>query len=122
MPKTLIARYNPPYYLNWKVGELVGTVVVSVHFEAIVLRDQLNGLVRGLVVFSIFLTITAFILIALDKLVFKLVEELQRKAEEIAKDNVDESIEVKSDDDIDKLAESFERMRVSIKKVMDLLK
>ncbi|MEJ7553964.1 MAG: HAMP domain-containing protein, partial [Aquificaceae bacterium] len=44
-------------------------------------------------------------------------EELQRKAEEIAKGNVDEPIEVKSDDEIGKLAESFERMRVSIKKV-----
>jgi len=35
---------------------------------------------------------------------------------------VDEPIEVKSDDEIGRLAESFERMRVSIKKVMDLLK
>lgn len=122
MPKTLIAKYNPPYDPNWNVGELVGAVMVSVPFETIILRAQLNGLIRGLAVFGIFLGITAFILIALDRLVFKPVEELQRKAEEIAKGNVDEPIEVKSDDEIGRLAESFERMRVSIKKVMDLLK
>jgi len=104
------------------VGELVGAVMVSVPFDAIILRAQLNGLIRGLVVFGIFLAITLFILITLDRLVFKPVEELQRKAEEIAKGNVDEPIEVKSDDEIGKLAESFERMRVSIKKVIDLLK
>lgn len=122
MPKSLIAKYNPPYDPNWKVGELVGAVMVSVPFEAIILRAQLNGLIRGLAVFGIFLAITLFILITLDRLVFKPVEELQRKAEEIAKGNVDEPIEVKSGDEIGKLAESFERMRVSIKKVMDLLK
>lgn len=122
MPKTLIAKYNPPYDPNWKVGELVGAVMVSVPFEAIILRAQLNGLIKGLAVFGIFLGITVFILIALDRLVFKPVEELQRKAEEIAKGNVDEPIEVRSDDEIGRLAESFERMRVSIKKVMDLLK
>ncbi len=120
--KSLIAKYNPAYDPNWKVGELVGAVIVSVPFEAIVLRAQLNGLIRGLAVFGIFLGITLFIVITLDRLVFKPVEELQRKAEEIAKGNVDEPIEVKSEDEIGKLAESFERMRVSIKKVMDLLK
>ncbi|MEJ7619408.1 MAG: DUF3365 domain-containing protein [Aquificaceae bacterium] len=122
MPKSLVAKYNPQYDPNWKVGELVGAVMVSVPFEAILLRAQLNGLIRGLAVFSIFLAITLFIVVALDRLVFKPVEELQRRAEEIAKGNVDEPIEVKSDDEIGKLAESFERMRVSIKKVIDLLK
>ncbi|MFN3814332.1 MAG: DUF3365 domain-containing protein [Aquificaceae bacterium] len=122
MPKTLIAKYNPQYDPNWQVGELVGAVIVSVPFDAILLRAQLNGLIRGLIVFGIFAGISLFILIALDRLVFKPIEELQRKAEEIAKGNVDEPIEAKSDDEIGKLAESFERMRVSIKKVMDLLK
>lgn len=122
MPKTLIAKYNPQYDPNWQVGELVGAVIVSVPFDVILLRAQLNGLIRGLIVFGIFAGISLFILIALDRLVFKPIEELQRKAEEIAKGNVDEPIEAKSDDEIGKLAESFERMRVSIKKVMDLLK
>ncbi len=122
MPKSLVAKYNPQYDPNWKVGELVGAVIVSVPFETIILKAQLNGLVRGLGVFGIFLAITLFIILALDRLVFKPIEELQRKAEEIAKGNVDEPIEVKSDDEIGKLAEAFERMRVSIKKVMDLLK
>lgn len=122
MPKTLIAKYNPQYDPNWQVGELVGAVIASVPFDVILLRAQLNGLIRGLIVFGIFAGVSLFILIALDRLVFKPIEELQRKAEEIAKGNVDEPIEAKSDDEIGKLAESFERMRVSIKKVMDLLK
>lgn len=122
MPKSLIVKYNPSYDPNWKVGELVGAVMVSVPFETIILRAQLDGLLRGLGIFSVFLLISLFIVVALNRLVFKPVQELQKRAEEIAKGNVDEPIEIKSDDEIGKLAESFERMRVSIKKVMDLLK
>ena len=54
MPKTLIAKYNPPYDPNWKVGELVGAVMVSVPFETIILRAQLNGLIRGLACFHVY--------------------------------------------------------------------
>lgn len=122
MPKTLIAKYNPQYDPNWQVGELVGAVMVFVPFETILLKAQLNGLIRGLAVFSIFLFISLFIIFMLNRLVFKPLEVLERKAEEIAKGNVDEPIEISSDDEIGRLAQAFERMRVSIKKVMDLLK
>ncbi|MFN7065934.1 MAG: DUF3365 domain-containing protein [Aquificaceae bacterium] len=122
MPKTLVTKYNPQYDPNWQVGELVGAVIVSSPMDLVITRAQLNGIIRGLVVFGIFVGISLFILIALDRLVFKPIEELQRKAEDIARGNLDEEIEVKSEDEIGKLAESFERMRVSIKKVMDLLK
>ncbi|MDW8237836.1 MAG: HAMP domain-containing protein, partial [Aquificaceae bacterium] len=122
MPKTLLAKYNPPYDPNWKEGELTGAVMVFVPFEEIYLRAQLNGLIKGLGVFSIFLVIVLFVLFMLNKLVFEPLETLQKRAEEIAQGNVDNPIEISSDDEIGKLAQSFERMRVSIKKVMDLLK
>lgn len=122
MPKTLLAKYNPPYDPNWKEGELTGAVMVFVPFEEIYLRAQLNGLLKGLGVFSIFLAIVLFVLFMLNKLVFEPLETLQKRAEEIAQGNVDNPIEISSDDEIGKLAQSFERMRVSIKKVMDLLK
>lgn len=122
MPKTLLAKYNPQYDPNWQVGELVGAVMVFVPFETVLLKAQLDGIIRGFAVFSIFLFISLFIVFMLNRLVFKPLEILERKAEEIAKGNVDEPIEIQSDDEIGKLAQSFERMRVSIKKVMDLLK
>jgi HAMP domain-containing protein len=86
------------------------------------LRAQLEGLKNGLLVFGLFFGITLLLLIALERLVFRPLELLERKAEEIAKGNVEEPIEIKGEDEIGRLAQTFERMRVSIKKVMDLLK
>jgi len=73
-------------------------------------------------VFGVFFGITLLLLIVLDRLVFRPLELLERRAEEIAKGNVDEPIEIQGEDEIGRLAQAFERMRVSIKKVMDLLK
>ncbi|MGB9874002.1 MAG: c-type heme family protein [Hydrogenobacter sp.] len=122
MPKVIQTLYKPQRDPNWEVGKVQGAVMVFVPFESTILKAQLTGLYRGLFIFGLFLALTLFILFSLDRLVFKPVEKLERKAEEIAKGNVDEPVDIKSDDEIGKLAEAFERMRVSIKKVMDLLK
>lgn len=122
MPKVIQAIYKPQRDLNWEVGKVQGAVIVLVPFESTVLKAQLTGLYRGLFIFGVFFSLTLFILFSLEKLVFRPVEKLEKKAEEIAKGNVDEPIDISSDDEIGKLAEAFERMRVSIKKVMDLLK
>ncbi|MDQ7037695.1 MAG: HAMP domain-containing protein, partial [Aquificota bacterium] len=56
----------------------------------------------------------------------KYVEEpintLIEHTERISMGEVDQRIPITSKDEIGRLAEAFERMRVSIKKVMDLLK
>ncbi|MEZ0360987.1 MAG: DUF3365 domain-containing protein [Hydrogenobacter sp.] len=122
MPKVIQAIYKPQRDLNWEVGKVQGAVIVLVPFESTVLKAQLTGLYRGLFIFGVFFSLTLFILFSLEKLVFRPVEKLEKKAEEIAKGNVDEPVDISSDDEIGKLAEAFERMRVSIKKVMDLLK
>lgn len=122
MPKALLERYKPQYDPNWEVGKVVGAVMVTVPFDAVLAKAQLSGLVKGLVVFSIFLGIILFLIAALNYLVFEPISKLEHKAEEIAKGNVDEPVDITSEDEIGRLAQAFERMRVSIKKVMDLLK
>jgi HAMP domain-containing protein len=122
MPKSVQAIYKPTQDPKWEVGKVQGAVVVSMPFEKVILRAQLNGLKNGLLVFGLFFGITLLLLIALDRLVFRPLELLERRAEEIAKGNVDEPIEIQGEDEIGRLAQAFERMRVSIKKVMDLLK
>jgi len=122
MPKALQAIYKPTQDPKWEVGKVQGAVVVSMPFEKVILRAQLEGLKNGLLVFGLFFGITLLLLIALNRLVFRPLELLERRAEEIAKGNVDEPIEIQGEDEIGRLAQAFERMRVSIKKVMDLLK
>jgi FOG: HAMP domain len=122
MPKALRAIYEPTQDPKWEVGKVQGAVIVSMRFEKVILKAQLEGLRNGLLVFGVFFGITLLLLIALDRLVFRPLELLERRADEIAKGNVDEPIEIQREDEIGRLAQALERMRVSIKKVMDLLK
>jgi HAMP domain-containing protein len=122
MPKSVQAIYKPTQDPKWEVGKVQGAVVVYMPFEKVILRAQLEGLKNGLLLFGLFFGITLLLLIALERLVFRPLELLKSRAEEIAKGNVDEPIEIQGEDEIGRLAQAFERMRVSIKKVMDLLK
>ncbi len=122
MPKVIQDLYKPERDLNWEVGKVQGAVMVFVPFESTILKAQLDGTYKGVGIFFVFLLLALFVIFSFERLVFNPISKLERKAEEIAKGNVDEPIEVKSDDEIGRLAEAFERMRVSIKKVMDLLK
>jgi len=122
MPKAVQALYKPSQNPAWEVGKIQGAVFVFMPFEKIILKAKLEALYQALIVLGIFVGITLALLLALERLVFKPLEVLQNRAEEIAKGNVDEPIQIDREDEIGKLAEAFERMRVSIKKVMDLLK
>ncbi|WP_461832045.1 HAMP domain-containing protein [Aquifex sp.] len=58
----------------------------------------------------------------LERYVFKPIEVLKEHADKISKGDVEDKIPIKGEDEIGELAKAFERMRVSIKKVMDILK
>jgi len=113
------------YMRSTNKREFEGIVVhrgVYIPFETKVLKAQIEGLIKGSVVFGIFLLLVMIVLIMLNTMVFKPIEKLREHAEKISRGEVDEKIEITSDNEIGKLAEAFERMRISIKKVMDLLK
>jgi methyl-accepting chemotaxis protein len=68
-------------------------------------------------IFSFFISYLIF-----KKYVEDPINTLIEHTERISMGDVDQKIPIESKDEIGKLAEAFERMRISIKKVMDLLK
>ncbi len=122
MPKKVREIYKPTKNMKWEPGKVQGAVMVYIPFEAIILRAQMEGLIKGAAVFGIFLFLVIVVLIMLTTMVFKPIEKLREHAERISRGEVDDKIEITSENEIGKLAEAFERMRISVKKVMDLLK
>ena len=122
MPKKVREIYKPTRNMKWEPGKVQGAVMVYIPFEAIILRAQMEGLMKGAAVFGIFLFLVIVVLIMLTTMVFKPIEKLREHAERISRGEVDDKIEITSENEIGKLAEAFERMRISVKKVMDLLK
>ncbi len=122
MPVSVKNIYKPTKDPQWKVGNIQGGIFVYVPFETILLKAQINGIIKGLIAFVVNLLIVGVILVVLNRYVFKPVEVLREHADKISRGEIDEEIPIQSDDEIGQLGRAFERMRISIKKVMDLLK
>jgi HAMP domain-containing protein len=122
MPVSVRNIYKPSQDPQWKVGSIQGGIFVYVPFETTLIKAQMNGIIKGLIAFVVNILIVGIILILLNKYVFKPVEVLREHADKISRGEIDEEIPIQSEDEIGQLGKAFERMRVSIKKVMDLLK
>ncbi len=122
MPKAVREIYNPAYDPKWKVGSLQGGVFVYEPYEATILKAQISGILKGGFVFFTSIAIMGVILWILNRYVFRPINVLREHADRISKGDVDDRIPISTNDEIGQLARDFERMRISIKKVMDLLK
>ena len=122
MPEAIKKLYNPPYDPDWKVGSIQGGVFIYEPYEATILKAHLSGIIKGGVVFFLNLIVIGMVLFILNRYVFKPIEVLKEHADKISKGEIDDKIPISSEDEIGQLAKAFERMRISIKKVMDILK
>ncbi len=122
MPQAIKKLYNPPYDPNWKVGNIQGGVFIYEPYEATILKAQLSGIIKGGFVFFLNIAVMGLVLLILNRYVFKPIDVLKEHADKISKGEIEEKIPINSDDEIGQLTKAFERMRISIKKVMDILK
>ncbi len=121
MPKAIRKLYSPTKDPLWKVGDVQGAVVVYVPFEEIVAQARMDGIIQGGAVGGVFIVMSGVILLLLQYRVFGPINALRQRAEEISKGDVDKPIPHQSENEIGKLAQAIERMRVSIKKVMEMM-
>ena len=122
MPQAVKRIYKPAYDPNWKVGSVQGGIFIYEPYEATILKAQLSGLIKGGIAFFINIIVMGIVIYILNRYVFKPIDVLKEHADKISKGEVDDKIPIKSEDEIGELAKAFERMRLSIKKVMDILK
>ena len=121
MPVAVRNLYKPKRDPNWPVGKVNGAVMVYVPFESVLEKARIDGLINGGIVGGVFLLMSGVILAILNLRVFKPIDSLREKAEKISKGSVEEQIPYQSENEIGRLAKAIERMRVSLKKVMDMM-
>ncbi len=106
---------------GYKLGDIRGAISV-----AIPMQDQLarirtsNYLLAGAGGLAGLLIIGCIVFFG-GKYVVKPIGKLMESADRISKGDFTDPIELKSDDEIGKLAKSFERMRLSLKKSIEML-
>lgn len=122
-PKPMLAIYGDKGGFGWKLNEVVGTQIVSVPFKlpAELAKKTLHSFIISLSV--IFLALFIVLNILIRTLVLKPVAQMTNMAEDLSKgDTQIGELAISGNDEIAKLALSFNRMRRSVIKIVQLLK
>lgn len=122
-PAAMLAIYGDKGGFGWKLNEIVGAqmVVVPYTLPAQLAQKTFYSFIAslGLLFVALFIVIN----IAIRKLVLNPVNTLTKLADEASKGNLtDREIEIKGNDEIADMSRSFNRMRRSVIKIVQILK
>jgi HAMP domain-containing protein len=122
-PEPLKALYGTTNGYGWKLNEIVGSQIVSVPLSVPLSNANYVFDVFIFSLASIFVLIFVIINILLRIFVIRPVHRITVIADEISKSGSSKGeFQIKGNDDIAKLSQSFNRMRRSLEKAMEMLK
>ncbi len=121
MPIAVRNIYKPQKDPNWPVGKVNGAVLVYVPFDKVIAQARMEGLINGGIAGGIFILVSFLLLAVLNLRVFKPVEALQDSVDKISKGKLEEKVPYISENEIGRIARAIERLRISMKKLMELL-
>ena len=122
-PAPMKALYGTANGYGWKLNEVIGSQIVSVPLSVPLKHANHVFNVFILSLISIFFVIFILINVLLKIFVVRPVHRITIIADEISKSGFSKNeFQVKGNDDIAKLSQSFNRMRRSLEKAMDMLK
>ncbi len=121
-PSELIERYGKKNGFGRKVGEVIGTLTVSVPASVVMDTASKNTLIFIVIVILFFVILTLIINFLFGKVILQPINKLSEVANQISVGELNAEIDVSGEDEIGNLAKSFERMRTSIKIAFDRIK
>jgi protein-histidine pros-kinase len=121
-PETMVKLYGTSNGFGWELGEVVGTQVVSVPLSVPLAKARQEFAIFMVSLIAIFVAIFVVINIMLNQIVVRRVREMAHVADDISTGHMEvEEFRVKGEDEIADLSRSFNRMRRSLEKAMQLL-
>ncbi len=121
MPRPIYRIYRP-VNTQWKEGEVVGAVIIGFPIDVALQEAKVKAIQRGLMVGFASLLLGIIVVLVLQTGVFSPLEKLTDFADRLSKGETEEPAPKFGNLEMDKLSEALERLRVSLKKVIDLLK
>ena len=121
-PSELIERYGTKNGFGRKVGEVIGTLTVSVPASVVMDTASKNTLIFIVIVILFFVILTLIINFLFGRVILQPINKLSEVANKISVGELNAEIDVSGEDEIGNLAKSFERMRTSIKIAFDRIK
>lgn len=122
-PAAMRAIYGDQSGFGWKLNEIVGTqmVVVPYTLPAELAQKTFYSFVASLIL--LFLVLFIVINVMIRKLILKPIVTMTQMADDVSKGNITgDELEVSGKDEISDLSRSFNRMRRSVIKIVQLLR
>jgi len=121
-PETMVKLYGTSNGFGWELDEVVGTQVVSVPLSVPLAKARQEFAIFMTSLIAIFVAIFVVINVMLNHIVVRRVREMAHVADDISTGHMEvEEFRVKGKDEIADLSRSFNRMRRSLEKAMQLL-
>lgn len=120
-PQELIDRYGNKNGFNRSVGEVIGTLTVSVPASVVMDKARKNTLIFIGMVVVFFVLLALIVNVFFSSVVLKPIKSLADNANEISLGRLDTQINTSGGDEIAMLAKAFNRMKISIKMAFDQL-
>jgi HAMP domain-containing protein/DNA-directed RNA polymerase subunit RPC12/RpoP len=114
-PKELLERYGDENGFGRSVGEIIGTLTVSVPASVVIERAKRNTMIFIGMVVLFFCLLTLIVNVLFAKMVLKPIKKLAENANEISLGKLDTQINTSGGDEIATLAKAFNRMKQSIR-------
>ncbi len=120
-PQELLDRYGDKRGFGRSVGEIIGTLTVSVPASVVTDKARKNAIQFIGMVVLFFVLLALIVNVFFTKMVLKPIKHLADTADEISLGRLETHIDTSGGDEIAKLAKAFERMKTSIKMAIDQL-
>ncbi len=108
------------------IGSVIGAIFVGilVYFLLFSAGDQealKKAIISTAIIQVAFLIPVYMIRVLIDKYIISKLREVEKALDEVSMGNLDYEIKVEGDDELAQLADAFERMRISLKTIMEKL-
>lgn len=119
--QAIVKKYGDTHGWHWKVGTVVGALSVFVPTKYMDKAALKNSIIIGVAIFV--LPFLAFIvaLFFINKVIIKPIHDMTKLAEDVSVGKSNEDFKVKGNDEIGALAKSFNRLKKSYLKAVQLL-
>ena len=122
-PRTLVDKYGPANGFGWRLNEIIGAQIVSVPTEVPIARANKAFRTFMVSLTLVFATIFVALNLMLWHMVIRPVTQLSQLADRLSQgEHMDApDFEVRSNDEIGVLAQSFNRMKKSLVQAMNMI-
>jgi len=113
-PIEVIEKYGDKASFGWSAGDIIAALTVSVPAAEIFSQATKNTIILNAIVALCFIVLIVIINLFFEAIVIKPINRLKRRVNEISVGDLNTPVKVLGNDELSDLANSFERMRLSV--------